>query len=107
MEKDIRKYWGYLHHDKGRPLSCLGLHSFSDLDVFFDYLERIQATSTLTEMQKQATLATKVTTFMANLSRSHGEKASARRFMETVEHLGYLTKEISGNLKRAKGTQTK
>lgn len=63
--------------------------------------------STTTEMQKQATLATKVTTFMVNLSKQHGEKKAAKEFLKTLKSLHYIQKEITSLLKREKGTQTK
>jgi hypothetical protein len=107
LEKDIRKYFGFLHHILQRPLHSIGLHCFSDEDSLLDYLEHLRKTSSTTEMKKQATLASKVTSFMLNLSRHHGDKVAARVFSQSLEKLEYMGTELSGMLRREKGTKTR
>jgi hypothetical protein len=108
MEKDIRRFLGYLHHVKGWQLKSLGLYNFADTSALFDYLEFLSARGvTTTELKKQATLATQVATFLANLMEANGERDEAKQFREAINTLEYVGKEMSSRLKREKGSKTR
>jgi hypothetical protein len=108
MEKDVRRFFGYLHNVKKRTLSSIGLYSFSDIEAVFDYLEYLSnGGASNTEIKKQATLAVKITNFMKNLSNSRGDTSSAARFTKAITTLEYVGKEVSAMLRREKGSQTK
>jgi hypothetical protein len=102
LMKDIRKYLGYVHYVKGRPLARLSLSSFSEVPILCDYLDYLEQRGVRpTELKVQATTASKVTQFLVNLVERNGPEAEDLR--RSLRPLQYLQQELAHKIRREKG----